>query len=47
LYVFFQAQLSEANAQMDANLIDPVITMMTDLRSAWSTAVAEVEGAAA
>lgn len=47
LYVFFQEQLSEANAHMDAARIDPVIKIMTDLRDAWTTAVGEVEGIAA
>lgn len=44
LYVFFQEQLSLANVRMDAGLIVPVVKILGDLRNAWGTAVAEVEG---
>ena len=49
LYVFFQEQLSLANIKMDREIIDPVVTLLTDLRGAWGEAVAKVEteGAAA
>lgn len=46
LYVFFQEQLSLANTKMDGSLVDPVVRMLTDLRTAWSQAVNEVETAA-
>ena len=47
LYVFFQEQLSLANAKMDPSLIDPVVNILSDLRDAWKQAVSEVEGGSA
>ncbi len=43
LYVFFQEQLSLANIELDPSRIDPVIALMTDLRTAWAEAIRRME----
>ena len=47
LYLFFQEQLMQANLNMDAAPIVPVVRLLQDLRDAWAQAVENVEGSAA
>ena len=35
LYVFFNRQLMDANVKKDAEIINPVLDMMKDLKEAW------------